>query len=244
MGQSTPRVDVAAQLVDVFDPSPCCGAWLLIVAETGPRPIAEGCPRSAAHAGEPGQVLDDGGADGGRDDTARPPRGLAPCHMLSIITSQSAGESHGCSTSTDNPVRHGPVFGPASDVFRRGHASPKLTAQALSSCACLSSCRTPTYLSLRCCAVGVAHVECCELAWRQAYRPSPRPCPARRVRSRAGALGAVRGFRPDRQRNRLMAELATVALANFDARVRFETRSARGNPKRALALLDKLDRAG
>ena len=38
--------------------------------------------------------------------------------------------------------------------------------------------------------------------------------------------------------------LATVALANYDARVRFETRAARGNPKRALSLLDKLDRAG
>ena len=41
-----------------------------------------------------------------------------------------------------------------------------------------------------------------------------------------------------------MDELATVALANFDARVRFETRVARGDPKRALTLLDKLDRAG
>lgn len=44
--------------------------------------------------------------------------------------------------------------------------------------------------------------------------------------------------------NKLMDELATVALANYDARVRFETRAARGNPKRALGLLDKLDRAG
>lgn len=44
--------------------------------------------------------------------------------------------------------------------------------------------------------------------------------------------------------NKLVGELATVALANYDARVRFETRAARGNPKRALALLDKLDRAG
>ncbi|MEZ5652646.1 MAG: toxin-antitoxin system HicB family antitoxin [Burkholderiaceae bacterium] len=43
--------------------------------------------------------------------------------------------------------------------------------------------------------------------------------------------------------NKLMDELATVALANYDARVRFETRSARGDPKRALALLDKLDHA-
>lgn len=42
--------------------------------------------------------------------------------------------------------------------------------------------------------------------------------------------------------NRLIDELATVALANFDAKVRFETRAARGNPKRAMELLDKLDR--
>ncbi len=43
--------------------------------------------------------------------------------------------------------------------------------------------------------------------------------------------------------NKLMDELATVALANYDARVRSESRSARGNPKRTLALLEKLDRA-
>ena len=43
--------------------------------------------------------------------------------------------------------------------------------------------------------------------------------------------------------NKLMDEPATGALANYDARVRFETRTARGNPNRALALLDKLDRA-
>ena len=42
--------------------------------------------------------------------------------------------------------------------------------------------------------------------------------------------------------NKLMNELATVALANYDARVRFKARAARGNPKRVLALLDKLDR--
>jgi hypothetical protein len=39
-------------------------------------------------------------------------------------------------------------------------------------------------------------------------------------------------------------QLATVALANYDARVRFETRSTRGNSKRALALLERLDPAG
>ncbi len=43
--------------------------------------------------------------------------------------------------------------------------------------------------------------------------------------------------------NKLMDQLATVALANYDARVRFETRAARGSPRRALMLLDKLDAA-
>ena len=41
--------------------------------------------------------------------------------------------------------------------------------------------------------------------------------------------------------NKLMDELATVALKNFDARVRYETRAARGNSKRSSAFLDKLD---
>ena len=44
--------------------------------------------------------------------------------------------------------------------------------------------------------------------------------------------------------NKLMDELATVVLANCDARVRFETRAARGDPERVLALLDNPDRAG
>jgi len=44
--------------------------------------------------------------------------------------------------------------------------------------------------------------------------------------------------------NKLMDELATVALANFDSRVRFEARAARGKPQRTLSLLDKLDQAG
>ena len=43
--------------------------------------------------------------------------------------------------------------------------------------------------------------------------------------------------------NTLIDELATVALANYDARVRFETRASRGDPARALDLLEKLDRA-
>jgi len=41
--------------------------------------------------------------------------------------------------------------------------------------------------------------------------------------------------------NKLIDELATVALANHDARVRFQTRAARGDPARALTVLDKLD---
>ena len=43
--------------------------------------------------------------------------------------------------------------------------------------------------------------------------------------------------------NKLKDELTTVALANYDARVRFEMRAARGDPQRAMTLLDKLDRA-
>jgi predicted transcriptional regulator len=41
--------------------------------------------------------------------------------------------------------------------------------------------------------------------------------------------------------NRLMDELATVALANHDAHVRFQIRAARGNPQRALQLLESMD---
>ncbi|BDI05529.1 toxin-antitoxin system HicB family antitoxin [Sphaerotilus microaerophilus] len=43
--------------------------------------------------------------------------------------------------------------------------------------------------------------------------------------------------------NRLMDELATVALANYDARVRFQARAARGGASRGLELLELLDRA-
>jgi hypothetical protein len=43
--------------------------------------------------------------------------------------------------------------------------------------------------------------------------------------------------------NKLLDELATIALANFDARISFEARAARGNVPRALKLLAKLDRA-
>lgn len=40
--------------------------------------------------------------------------------------------------------------------------------------------------------------------------------------------------------NKLIDELATIALANHDACLRFEMRARRGNAKRALRLLDEL----
>jgi predicted transcriptional regulator len=40
--------------------------------------------------------------------------------------------------------------------------------------------------------------------------------------------------------NRLMDELATMALANFDARTRFELRAARGDTKKAIKILERL----
>jgi hypothetical protein len=43
--------------------------------------------------------------------------------------------------------------------------------------------------------------------------------------------------------NKLMDELVTVALANYDARMRFETGPAPGKPRRALIHLDGVDRA-
>lgn len=42
--------------------------------------------------------------------------------------------------------------------------------------------------------------------------------------------------------NKLMDELATVALAQYDAEVRFRAMAARGSVERGLKLLDKLDR--
>lgn len=43
--------------------------------------------------------------------------------------------------------------------------------------------------------------------------------------------------------NKLIDELATIGLANHDARLRFETRARSGNAKRALELLDNLGNA-
>ncbi|TAN55728.1 MAG: toxin-antitoxin system HicB family antitoxin [Rhodospirillales bacterium] len=43
--------------------------------------------------------------------------------------------------------------------------------------------------------------------------------------------------------NKLFEEFSTVALTEFDAENRFKLRAARGDRKRGLALLDKLDKA-
>lgn len=41
--------------------------------------------------------------------------------------------------------------------------------------------------------------------------------------------------------NRLMEELSTHALAEFDAETRFQARAAQGDPGEALRLLDSID---
>jgi predicted transcriptional regulator len=41
--------------------------------------------------------------------------------------------------------------------------------------------------------------------------------------------------------NKLMEELSTVALAQFDAELRFRARAARGSAEDSLRLLDQLD---
>lgn len=43
--------------------------------------------------------------------------------------------------------------------------------------------------------------------------------------------------------NKLIEELSTVALVQSDAETRFRARAARGSVKKALRLLEKLDRA-
>ena len=43
--------------------------------------------------------------------------------------------------------------------------------------------------------------------------------------------------------NKLMEELATISIAEFDAETRFRTLAARGSAKKGLAVLDKLDAA-
>lgn len=43
--------------------------------------------------------------------------------------------------------------------------------------------------------------------------------------------------------NKLIEELATISIAEFDAEIRFRTLATRGSAKRGLELLDKLDKA-
>ncbi|MDB6037687.1 MAG: hypothetical protein JWM99_1528 [Verrucomicrobiales bacterium] len=43
--------------------------------------------------------------------------------------------------------------------------------------------------------------------------------------------------------NKLFEEWSNIAIAQFDTEAWFRARAARGNPKRALQLLDKLDAA-
>jgi hypothetical protein len=43
--------------------------------------------------------------------------------------------------------------------------------------------------------------------------------------------------------NKLMEELATIALAEYDAETRFRARAARGSVAEGLRMLDKLDAA-
>jgi hypothetical protein len=57
---------------------------------------------------------------------------------------------------------------------------------------------------------------------------------------RLKALAARRGI----SLNKLFEEFSTVALAEFDAETRFRSRAARGDRRRGLKLLDRLDRAG
>ena len=42
--------------------------------------------------------------------------------------------------------------------------------------------------------------------------------------------------------NKLIDELSTIALTEFDAETRFQTRAALGSPKEGLKLLERLDR--
>lgn len=43
--------------------------------------------------------------------------------------------------------------------------------------------------------------------------------------------------------NKLVEEMATITLAEFDAETRFRALAARGSAEEGLALLDKLDKA-
>ena len=57
-------------------------------------------------------------------------------------------------------------------------------------------------------------------------------------RARLRSLAKARGI----SMNRLIDELATSALTQYDTETTFRAMAARGSRKRGLALLDKLDR--
>ena len=54
---------------------------------------------------------------------------------------------------------------------------------------------------------------------------------------RLKALAKARGMSV----NKLIEELSTIALAEFDAETRFRALVAQGNPDKGIAILDKLD---
>lgn len=54
---------------------------------------------------------------------------------------------------------------------------------------------------------------------------------------RLKALAKTRGMSV----NKLIEELSTIALAEFDAETRFRALAAKGDPKEGIAILDKLD---
>lgn len=54
---------------------------------------------------------------------------------------------------------------------------------------------------------------------------------------RLKALAKTRGISV----NKLMEELSTIALAEFDAETRFRAMVAQGDPEQGIAILDKLD---
>lgn len=54
---------------------------------------------------------------------------------------------------------------------------------------------------------------------------------------RLKALAKTRGISV----NKLMEELSTIAIAEFDAETRFRAMVAQGDPEQGIAILDKLD---
>lgn len=60
------------------------------------------------------------------------------------------------------------------------------------------------------------------------------------TRERLKRLAKIRGV----SMNKLFEEMATILLTDVDAETRFKAMAARGNSKRGLELLDKLDEAG